>query len=1136
MSGTATEASDVDLEASNAAEDWEPVPKAPEPVLGDECDQPLKSWGVTRRFDFGQFVLLQTEGKLNGKTTAMPLVVAPSGAVYGENEGSDDAAPSPEGDASASTAGGASSRRRFWRRSAPMVMEPGSATIPAAPSPELLPPDTIAAAAGGVPLEVAFAAGDRAVEVVTSRPLGVRVEDVTSIIDGEPVEVGGQELYPRLGTMEAAALWAGRSVTVVATDEQGDSPTVVRLVPQVVSVNVDDDALDAVLAGRPVGSDAAADAVFVDTTREVTSALLSGSNVVTPGLVGNTVVPVRLTFGATDDLAGFQPAARTCVIHDAAGFFVNPVIPSLDGRPMAVPLTEDLASALRREGVGSAVVGGRSVELRLGPEAVTNPGDVIGLTPDPLDGNGFGGLPGLPGIGGSPLDNLDLKIWWFEFMGRRPGFHGDGGPGVYTAPGTTTPGSKPGNIPRPKGLQVAVFLPWRQEWTLAGFSRGNLISSVALAPGEDVTIRVSQWERRSKALEQLAETETDITADFMSTTRDTEDVFREMTSSQEFQAQASASVDASYSPGVASIQVGIDGSLTSGSNVAAIARSAQQHMQETVRRATTRVRSRRITKITEQVESGRSEDVVRHIRNNNRCHSLTLDYHERLAHYTVATRFVPERVRVVVMVENPLRTTNFTSLLVRSNETALRNSLLNEELADAFAACRLLASYRFAWTEAEAIAAKSKIVAELDRERTKQQPAGGGAPTEVKTDPPQLKSVIAALQEIRKAATLIVAGDYNAAFKEIATPPANRASETNRQSAKRWLFRTLVENKLGASLVTKMREISNPATALTVDYARTWVDAVPTTYPGLSDLAGLKDTEKEDAGLAVAIKQYYGWFGNWAWFTGQVRDQGMYNPDDAGFVAGHKRLTSAMRDYEAKASEGDALLSQQQMVASANQEQAAANWVDKLEMKYGLEVVADAMEREQALMAHLNEHADYYRFVLFQALPPGEQLKLLTELAPQLKIGFFEPRVVANNGPLLALPLTPVGETALAKLVKNLRDTLKKASDEAAAAQERMLPDDYILPTPGMTVVTTLGKCTGCGPHEEKMLEIEADKARAEADILTQEARRRELRLDNELYDDPIHDDHHHPGHRSRGRPQGGSNEEEATDPNSDDE
>ncbi|MEV8504955.1 hypothetical protein AB0368_09005 [Actinoplanes sp. NPDC051475] len=610
-----------------APEEWTPVVKQPDPILGDDCEQPLKSWGVTRRFDFGQFVLLQKEGKLAGKTTSMPLVVSESGAVYGQGEDPADQPQHVQVRAAVARAVGATSAPLYG---------------------EQVPRGSLAAEFGGVPLDLAYAVGDQALDVVTARPESVAADDVARIVAGAPVFAGGRDVRPRLGAEQAVALWAGRSVTVVATDADGGAPMVVRLVPGVTTVQLAPEAVDTVLAGAALQVDGVG-SVTVPRGSDVAQALLSGRAVVTPGLVDEAVRPVRLTLAGGLRNAGDEPAARTFVIGDAPGFFANPVVPGLDGRPIAVPVTAGLAGSLRSEGSTMLELNGAEIRLKLGPEAITNPGKGKSV---PLV---------LPGIGGRPIEELELTYDWFTLrqgiIGKLVETHGTGA--VLTSPTATTSA-----IPRPKGLQVAVFLPWRQEWTLVGFSRGNLISSIALAPGEEVTIAISQWERRSKALEQTAETETEITADFTSTTRDTEDVFREMTSSQEFQAQASASLDASYSPGVASIQVAVDGSVTSGNNVGSIARSTQQHVQETVRRATTKVRSRRVTKITEQVEAGRTEDVVRHIRNRNVCRSLMLDYHERLAHYTVATKFVPDRVRVVVMINNPLGATTFTNLLV----------------------------------------------------------------------------------------------------------------------------------------------------------------------------------------------------------------------------------------------------------------------------------------------------------------------------------------------------------------------------------------------------------------------------------------------------------------------------------------
>ena len=69
------------------------------------------------------------------------------------------------------------------------------------------------------------------------------------------------------------------------------------------------------------------------------------------------------------------------------------------------------------------------------------------------------------------------------------------------------------------------------------------MSSIALAPGEETTITIASWERRTKALEQSSETEVDQQVDFTQTTRDTEDVFRELTSQNDFQSQVYGNLD-----------------------------------------------------------------------------------------------------------------------------------------------------------------------------------------------------------------------------------------------------------------------------------------------------------------------------------------------------------------------------------------------------------------------------------------------------------------------------------------------------------------------------------------------------------------------------------------------------------------
>ena len=1090
-----------------AASGTEPAPVKPE-LFDSGCDKRLPAWGVTRQFDFGQFVRLYDTGIVDSKTVTLPIILTAEGQIYGYDPDDEPNIVSKGGSAAGSQSDTGVAGRLLHallgggqRRGASAGTS--NATGAAHRSPRL----TLADAAGGVPLDLVLTAPNP-IELVTRRAPTVVLSDLTSVLDGGAVANESNQWYPLLDDEVRRRLWDGQSVTVLASTRPGPGSSVdqkytsLRLTPHVVDIDLDEDATDTLLATREVrvpGADATAS---VQLSPDAVAALLAGRPATTTVRVQGAVTPLWLR----PKVRGIQattapaPAARRFVIRDLESFIVAPVVPAIDASALPVPVDAALVRELRTNSRSRVTVAGTPVELTFdpawSPRGFTPVPDGGGPVVDPHVGPGGGPGPRPPGGGGGGvLPEIDLgEAWWHEWEEAHR-------PWVPVAPGGDT--SKPGaQKPRPKGLPVAVFLPWRQQWHLDGFSRGNLVSSIALAPGEETRIRISSWERRAKALEQSTETDIETTLDFSSTTRDTEDVFREMSNTQNFQWQLHGDVDAQYNTAVASIDVKAGGSVADADTLTSLARDTRQHLQETTRRASTRVRSRRITKITEVSENVRTEEVVRQIRNTNSCHTLTLDYYERLAHYTVTTDFLHDRVKVVVMIENPLGGTQFDSLTVRTNENTLRLALLNPELREAFEACRLLASYEHAWTEAEKIAAKAKEVAELDRQREKSSTTATASV--VKPDPPQMATVLALLKEIKTAAGPVLNADIKFALDEIIT--FQRPVEgSNRQLGQRWLFRTLVEAKIGPAFINKLRALVQLPGEPKIEDASAFVAAIPTaSFPTLKDLNNLKDTDKEDAALSAVLHPRDPWpHLNWAWWTGSCREEGLYQADDNGIAGACDRLVAAWRDYQAKMAEGDALLAQQELVNKANAEQAQANWVDKLEMKYGLDLVADARERQEALLAHLGEHADYYRYVLFQALPPGEQLRLLTASAPQLKVGYFEPRVVAMDGPLLALPLTPVGQSDLLKMVKDLQKELKQATHQGTAAAEELTPDKYILPTPGLTVETSLGRCSGCGPHEHAMRDIERRRAAAQADLVEEEVRRRRARVDAKDYDDP---------------------------------
>lgn len=649
------------------------------------------------------------------------------------------------------------------------------------------------------------------------------------------------------------------------------------------------------------------------------------------------------------------------------------------------------------------------------------------------------------------------------------------------------------SLPSGGGLTVAVFVPWRQTWTLKGFSRGNLLSTIALAPQEEMTMQVSSWERRSRTLEQSSETEVSQQTDTSDTTRDTEDVFREMLSKRDFAWQLNGSLDASYSPGVASIRVSSDGGVSDTTSIQQTARNSSQSLRESTVKASSRVSSRRVTRVTQSVESGKEERVTRNIRNPNQCHTLSLDFFETLAHYEIALKFQPQRLRLVVMLPNPIKTKVFHSDLIRRNETALRNALLEPALADAFEACRYQAAYQRAQKLTAAQQQLSDTAQELPVQRNT-PPATTGDPAAPQRA--ELERLVAAFL----AAAAAIRGDSGIDEALAAIGARQPVSQPSKRRGQRWLFINFANHVFPQLLSTLDALAAVPPAPLDAAQRLLAVLPRPDSPTQLSSLNQLSDSEKEAAGLASRLKlenaQHERLFmkmdWDWAWWTGRLHEESLYTCDDNGLAGLADQLQRAWSAWESKQAQGTAMKDQEVAKVEAEGRQDKATIDDKLSMAFPLDELARASERVDTLVAHLGDHLDYYRYVLFQALPPSEQaLRIVDASQGRLQVGLFEPRVVAMNGSKLVVPLTPLaGSQSLIDFVDNLRTELSESFAESEAT-----PDTTVLPTPGVSISSRLGTCSGCEEYIEQARGHELRRLAAVASQAESEAERRRKRL-----------------------------------------
>jgi hypothetical protein len=647
------------------------------------------------------------------------------------------------------------------------------------------------------------------------------------------------------------------------------------------------------------------------------------------------------------------------------------------------------------------------------------------------------------------------------------------------------PQPRPAPPPPIPSLKVAVFLAWRQIWTLKGLSRGRLLHSLSLAPQEETTIELFSWERHRKTLEQSSQTDTEQTFEGTDSTKDTSDVYSEVNRQRDFQWQVSGSLRATYRPVAGEISLGADASVQNKTMIGEIGKTTQNRVHETVVKASSKVRAQRVTKISETVEWGSEQRVTRKVRNPNMCHTLNLDYYEVMAHYAIETSFLPSASRLCAFVPNPLSATQPSEEVIRRNETALGDALLDSALRDGFEAIRYLAAYDIALAEQKSRRAEAAKAAQVGGQPPPPDPTP--VPTKEELD------VIASLKDLRSAATQFTAQlDPHPALTAIGRH--DKISSSVRLSARRWLYRMLVEARF-TSFASELDSLAKKKDAeLTMEYARQLAAVLPaaTGSPTLASLGELSDGDKETIALAAAIKgephvhMKAAW--DWAWWSGRCREEGLYSPDDLGIPGRVQRFQEKWQALDAapavdKAKQaGDKARGE----ADARQDQQAAE--DVLEMKFPLEQVARARERSSALMGHLADHWSYYKFALFQALPPSEQLeRLITSSSFVLRAGMFEPRVVSAHGDLLAVPLNTSNYPGLEAFLMNMLDDVKETE-----------PSDttVLLPTPGMSIESRLGRCSGCDEFIERSRTIELRRLAAVADQAEQEAARQRARLE----------------------------------------
>lgn len=213
-----------------------------------------------------------------------------------------------------------------------------------------------------------------------------------------------------------------------------------------------------------------------------------------------------------------------------------------------------------------------------------------------------------------------------------------------------------GNMPQwdaqPKTYQAATIahghlLEWRQVWRADGYSLGDLLYSLPLAPGQKRQIVVVDWDRHEAAMRTESRTVAESFSADLSRDRDVAEIvnstvtesIRAGSSTRTWGAGGGLGLGIPFTGGFFGLGVAGGGGGSSSNawqnSARSLSASAGQNISDRTQQSATAVRSQRATVVTGRQQSESVSVTAEVVANYNHCHSMTVEYFEVLKHYRV---------------------------------------------------------------------------------------------------------------------------------------------------------------------------------------------------------------------------------------------------------------------------------------------------------------------------------------------------------------------------------------------------------------------------------------------------------------------------------------------------------------------
>ena len=200
------------------------------------------------------------------------------------------------------------------------------------------------------------------------------------------------------------------------------------------------------------------------------------------------------------------------------------------------------------------------------------------------------------------------------------------------------------------------ILHFKQKWKADGYSLGDLLYSLPLAPCQEKQIAIVDWDREERAARSEGQTVAESLSAGLSHDRDISEIinssFRENINASSTNKTSSTSggiggafgfIGSAFGIGVAGgvSHSGASSSSTAQQNSARnLSGSTLNRLQDNVAQSATSLRSQRSTVIQTVGQNETMTVQTEVIKNNNHCHAMTVEYFEVLKHYAIEQELV----------------------------------------------------------------------------------------------------------------------------------------------------------------------------------------------------------------------------------------------------------------------------------------------------------------------------------------------------------------------------------------------------------------------------------------------------------------------------------------------------------------